>query len=323
MTLLTKLGISEEKIEKYLVELFLSDEDLKNHGSLKEPILDLIRSGGKRLRPALLITGAGFGRPLQNDDDVYKAAALAEAIHLSSLVHDDVIDNSMTRRSERSLNAKLGGRRAVLAGSYIFCRAVEVFFKEKDTNDHKLINNGMMAMCLGELRQIEGKFDIDIDVKGYLKKSAAKTAKLISACLLLGAYIAEADIKTLRILAKAGLEIGTAFQIVDDILDFTKKSDELGKPSGSDLLNGNVTLPVIYAKADILMKYPDVFEKRDKRTLLAAAQLAGSDMFINRCYKLCDRFLDKAKKRIELIEGFSEAKDKLYDIIGYIANRDH
>jgi heptaprenyl diphosphate synthase len=324
MTLLERLDIDREKLEKSLEDIFLEDMDLGKNSSLLPILKELVKARGKRLRPALLITGALFGPDNdENINGIYRAAAVIEAIHLSSLIHDDIIDRSVTRRSRPSLNKELGSGRAVFAGSYIFTRAVELMTEYTERSNHEKINDGMRMMCLGELDQIENRFDFGTDIRKYIKKSEAKTARLISACLYTGAMMAKADKAVVAKLEKIGMEIGIAFQIVDDILDFTQSDEVLGKPAGNDLQNGNITLPVIYAIEEIKAALPSIMRDPKKEDLLKAVDIIKGSDAIKKSYDLCSRFIEKARRRLGQIRGSEAAKKHLETIIEYIVAREY
>jgi len=324
MTLLERLDIDTDKLEKCLEDIFLEDMDLGKNSDLLSVLKELVKSGGKRLRPALLITGARFGPDYdENINGIYKAAAVIEAIHMSSLIHDDIIDNSVTRRSRPSLNKELGAARAVFAGSYIFTRAVELMTEYTERSNHEKINNGMRMMCLGEIDQIENRFDFDRGISGYLRKSEAKTARLISACLYTGAVMAKADKGVASKLEKIGMEIGIAFQIVDDILDFTQSNEVLGKPSGNDLRNGNITLPVIYAMEEIKSALPSIMTDPKEEDLAKAVEIVKGSDAIKKSYDVCSRFIEKARRRLGQIKGSEAAKKHMEIIIDYIVAREY
>jgi heptaprenyl diphosphate synthase len=322
MPITDDLDINTGMIEKYLREFFLEDMDLVPESHLSLVISGLIGTGGKRLRPALLITGAKFGEKFKrNEKAVYRAAALIEAVHLSSLIHDDIIDRSQTRRNKATLYSELGSRKAVFAGSYIFSRAAELLSEYIGYDKYSRINNGLRAMCRSEIRQIENRFDFNTGLLEYLRKSRAKTAKLISTCLFTGAVMGGADDETADRLEVIGTEIGMAFQITDDILDFTQKSEVFGKPTGSDLKSGNVTLPLIYAMDDILKLMPGFITDVRQENLDRAIDIVKQCGAIEKSYVFCKRLLDRSAGKLEKIRAGKEAKDDLGRIIEYIYTR--
>lgn len=322
MTLLERLGIDEDEIERYLEELFCEDLDLLKNSLLFDAVIKLVRSGGKRIRPALLIIASRFGdKAEENKKEAYRAAAVVEAVHLSSLIHDDIIDKSDMRRNMRTLNAELGNRRAVFAGNYIFSRATELLAENTESDSHIKVNKSMKMMCRGELKQIEQRFDFNLSLKGYFARAEAKTARLMSACLYSGAFIGGAGNETLRLLEKTGHDLGIAFQIVDDMLDFTQDNAALGKPAGSDLISGIITLPTILAMDDIIREMPDFIRDVNKNTLNKAVCIIKESEAIEKCRVICNKFITRANKQVGRIAGRANAKRSLLMLMDFIRTR--
>ncbi len=214
-------------------------------GQISEPALKAIEAGGKRLRPALVMISADVGGAL-DDPRVMQACGAVELVHLASLVHDDVLDASNTRRGVSTINAEYGQRRAVIIGDYLFGLAFDLLAKG---NNNALIGplaKASVELSRGELRQRQTLRRLDQTVDDYLEKTYAKTAALFVAACMMGARAAGLGPKEEGLLEDYAGSLGMAFQIYDDILDFTGTEGELGKPVGSDLREGTVTLPIIY-----------------------------------------------------------------------------
>ena len=200
--------------------------------------------GGKRLRPILvLLSGRLLGEP---NETLTRMAAVVEMIHTATLVHDDVIDLAKTRRGRPTINVVWGNHTSVLAGDWLYMQAFQVALRERQFSILDVLINLTQMMVEGELMQLEtiGKF---VAEDQYMELIDRKTASLFSACARLGAISTGADEETERRLGEYAWNLGIAFQLVDDILDFTSREKILGKPVGNDLREGKVTLPLIYA----------------------------------------------------------------------------
>jgi heptaprenyl diphosphate synthase len=225
------------EVEEALHSIFAKAE-----GVTRDICLSL-NSGGKRIRPALVIlSGLCFS---DLSFEMVNTGVAAELIHMASLVHDDVIDKSFTRRGKRSVNAVYGNRYAVLAGDFLFAKAFSILSSYNLAKSMKYFTDAIEQMCDGELNQAEDSFDYKISIDRYFKRIAQKTGILISSCCRSGASVAGADDEYVNILRDYGMDLGCAFQIIDDILDFNGDETKLGKPVGNDIANGDITLPVI------------------------------------------------------------------------------
>ncbi len=214
----------------------------KARGIIKDACYALLNAGGKRIRPLLTVHAALCFGPLTTD--TINSAAAAELIHMASLVHDDVIDKAETRRGKPTVNCLYGNTGAVLTGDYMFAEAFKVLATCQLLPSMQYLVEAIQAMCDGEVNQAKDSFGYSC-TEGYLCRIAKKTGMLLAACCKSGAATAGATPQEIAALGEYGLNLGYAFQIVDDILDFTSAPQTLGKPTGSDIVNGNVTLPVI------------------------------------------------------------------------------
>ena len=208
----------------------------------------IFAAGGKRLRPRLVILGAGTAPPAP--EAVVDVALAAELVHTASLVHDDVIDDAHTRRGRATVNERWGNRTAVLAGDFLFARAFDLLARHRQYGVVELMTGAIAAMCQGEIEQAGSLFDCNITEDAYLARIRKKTACLFGACCRAGAALSAAAPPLLRHFYAFGVELGLAFQITDDILDLSADPVSLGKPVGNDLAQGVLTLPVIRALQD-------------------------------------------------------------------------
>lgn len=205
---------------------------------------------GKRLRPLLVILCGKAVNP-KNTASLIKAGMAVELIHMASLVHDDIIDQSYYRRGKPTLNSSWGEKQAVLAGDFLFAQAFDLLAAQELSPVLKIMVKTISDMCIGEIDQLNQAYNPNLTERDYFTRIEKKTAKLLSSSCLAGALIAGANQETLRSLEIYGMNLGYAFQITDDLLDYTGESSVMGKPAGQDLASGNLTLPMIY-----LLRHP-------------------------------------------------------------------
>jgi octaprenyl-diphosphate synthase len=210
----------------------------------------LQQSGGKRLRPALLLLCARFsggGEVEARRKTAVQLGAVVEMIHAATLVHDDVIDVAQTRRGRPSANVQWGNHTCVLAGDWLYMQAFQVALRERNFHVLDLLISLTQMMVEGELIQLDRIGRIDITEADCMEVADRKTACLFSACAKLGSVSAGADTAAEEKLGEFAWNLGMAFQLIDDLLDFTSREQTLGKPVGGDLKEGKVTLPLVYA----------------------------------------------------------------------------
>ncbi|GAA0134666.1 heptaprenyl diphosphate synthase component II [Paenibacillus sp. YSY-4.3] len=326
MNLNAQLGISLRAVDKEIENMVKFDKDVPRSSELARSILELIRSGGKRVRPLMVIVGSRFG-PAPDEGKVWRLAAAAEFIHAASLIHDDVIDDSPVRRGDKAMHIKLGINRAIHVGNYMSARVIElisVYSAERERYAYELSSLVTTQLCLGEYQQLSHLFDYDVTVDQYLEKSKNKTAQLMAACLRIGALSAGADEQTADLLYSFGEKLGMSFQIRDDILDFTQSSEKLGKPAGSDLRSGQVTLPVLFALQDaglaariraIGAHTPAGYTNE----VITAIQSCGA---LQKTEALSKQYLDEAQQIINRLSGGYPAHRDLEALLGFFGGRE-
>lgn len=280
--------------------------------------------GGKRLRPILvLLCGRLFGPSSPN---LVRMAAVVEMIHTATLVHDDVIDMAKTRRGRPSINVVWGNHTSVLAGDWLYMQAFNVALRERNFAILDLLINLTQAMVEGELLQLERIGKIGVTEADYMELIDRKTASLFSACARLGALCSSADDQEQR-LGEYAWNLGIAFQLVDDILDFTSREKILGKPVGNDLREGKVTLPLIYA-----LEAATPEERKQVETVLADGnydqvpfgkilQLLNRYQGIERAQERARSFTEKAR---QIISEFPESpfQRALFCVTDLVTERD-
>lgn len=302
-------------IEKTLEETVEAESPL-----IRQASLHLLQAGGKRIRPVFVLLGGKFGN---YDIHTMKNVAVAlELIHMASLVHDDVIDDAELRRGRPTIKAKWDNRIAMYTGDYIFARSLELMTNISDPLAHKILSETIVELCVGEIEQIKDKYQFDQHLKDYLRRIKRKTALLIAASCQLGAVAAQVDVSIHKKLFQFGYYVGMAFQITDDVLDFTGTEKDLGKPAGGDLLQGNITLPVLFAMENeqIRSQVVKVHENMDRLEMNEIIDLIIKSGAIEKSLAISDRYLQKALSVLkELPEN--RAKKTLRDIALYIGKR--
>jgi heptaprenyl diphosphate synthase len=326
MKLHETLNINLPRVNKAIEHIVKSDKDVPSSSIISKSILSLIRSGGKRVRPLLVIVGSRFGTQAPGHRQIQLAAA-AEFIHAASLVHDDIIDRSDMRRGQPSLHIITGVSEAVYIGSYMSARIIELLSADTSGRNHYVHDLSAIAtaqLCLGEYEQLEHRYDYDLTLEQYLEKSRNKTAQLLATCLRVGALSTEADPAIAELLYTFGDHLGMSFQIQDDLLDFTQTSELLGKPSGSDLIQGQVTLPVIYAlqKPELAAVIRSIHATSTSVEINDAIDAIRSSGALEQTEQLSHYYLEKAQSIIDELSSFPAHRD-LQCLLHYFAGRDH
>lgn len=232
-------------------ELALVEEEFERQARSNIQVIayigDYLReSGGKRVRPALtLLANRAVGGDASRVN-VVRMATVMEFLHTATLVHDDIIDNAETRRNRPSINSRFGNQTAVLMGDWLYMSAFETSLQERSLTVLDILTAVTRKMTEGELMQLTLLGRADVSEDQYFDVLRRKTAYLFSACCEIGAILGGCGEDERSALRDYGMNLGTAFQLVDDILDFTSDEDSLGKAAGVDLLEGKVTLPLIY-----------------------------------------------------------------------------
>lgn len=295
-----KLLYSDLKPELDLIEKELEVAVGSNSLLLNEASLHLLQAGGKRIRPVFVLLAGKFGN--YNADVMKQVAVPLELIHMASLVHDDVIDDSEMRRGQATVKAQWNNSVAMYTGDFILARALEYITVIEDPKIHSILSKTMIEVCRGEIIQIEDKFKLDQTMRDYLRRIKRKTALLISSSCELGAAVSGTDAETAARLRRFGYFIGMSFQITDDILDFTSSDEELGKPAGSDFIQGNITLPVLLARKD-----PEVYSRLKEAVAkemsdaerMEIVKMIRTSPALQEAKAISDQYLEKALKELD------------------------
>lgn len=235
-------------------ELRVVEDALRKAASLDPPevgrsMVELLEAGGKRIRPALVLLASMCGT--YDPDRTIPAAMAVEVTHAATLVHDDVIDRSATRRGRPTVAAALGDEPAIVIGDFYFARAYEYASWTRTPEVVAVLAKAVMDICTGEVRQQSIRYRYSTGVDEYMQRIQAKTATLLAACCDIGALLGGLDSARREALRSYGRSLGLAFQIADDVLDYTGTEGEVGKPIGHDILEGFATLPMMLASVDL------------------------------------------------------------------------
>ena len=282
----------------------------------------LLQAGGKRMRPALSLLGAKFCR--YSLEEVLPLAVALELIHVATLIHDDVIDDSLARRGAPTVNAKWGKRIATNVGDYILAKSLHLIstYEVKKPEIPQVFSDISSKMCEGEFRQIEDAFDTEQGARDYFYRVKRKTAYLLTASVYLGAVACDGAREVCLPLRRFGNNIGMAFQITDDILDMVADREELGKLTGEDLCQGVITLPVIYAmqcspQKERLSELAGKFSKTDEE-IQEAIEIVKECGAIDHAFTVVNKYLSKAKDELEALPDIPARNNLLWiaDFIG-------
>jgi len=293
--LFNQINSDLQRVEKELTKFVETDFPI-----LQDSAVHLLSAGGKRLRPAFtLLAGKFYGYSLEK---LMPVAMALELIHMSSLVHDDIVA-SMTRRGRPTVKAKWGNIVSIETGDYLFAKSLVLISKIDHPEVARILAEISVEMCQGEIQQIKSSFDVEQNLKQYYYRIKRKTALLISACCKLGALVSGAPRRQVWALGAYGHSLGMAFQIVDDVLDITAKPSEFGKPIGGDLRQGIMTLPMILAlkltsepaRLKVLLGQIDKTEEEVAETI----GLIKATKAIDESMRLVDLYVQKAKRHLQ------------------------
>jgi len=251
-------------------------------------------------------------------------AMAVELMHLATLVHDDTIDNSAVRWGRPPINKLWGTEQAVLLGDYLFAQAGELVAKTDNLPVIKLLPHTLMIITSGEIAQSHSAFNLEQTREHYMHRIASKTAALFILATESGAILSDASEEAVRIMRDYGHNLGIAFQIVDDILDFIGTEEEMGKPVGSDLSQGTLTLPAML----LLEQYPgednpvrQLFEAGSGEHYISQAiEQVRNSPIIQECFEVAAGYCDRACQRLERLPD-TEARKSLYELADFIINR--
>src|SRR5436309_9042744 len=255
--LLASIQPDLDQVDATFQERATSGLDILNSASMHA-----LGSPGKRLRTALTLLSGKMKTYRFNK--LLPLSVAFEMVHLATLIHDDIVDNALTRRGNPTVNALCCNNIAILLSDYYFAKTAELIADINDNRIDHLFSDTVATVCEGTIMEMMTSGRIDLTVKSYYEKTSHKTACLIAACCKGGAIVSQASDQEIEHLHRYGMNLGIAFQIIDDILDYTENQQTIGKPAGNDLRQGMVTLPLIYA----LQKQPQNGHYQQVKSLL-------------------------------------------------------
>jgi len=291
--------------------------------NVQKYVKDMLTSGGKLLRPAYFLMCAKMG-PDYDSQEAPSIAAAIELLHIATLIHDDVIDDAKLRRGVPTIKEKFGNNYAIYTGDYLFAVCFKILSKNAKNLSNIEFNTGMMEKILaGELNQLNNKYNQKITIREYLKQISGKTAELFASSCYLGAETSNASQNMKNLVRKIGRNIGMAFQILDDILDYTQDQATIGKPVLTDIRQGIYSLPVIYAiqkNEEQMLAYLSKKEHIREQELEAVLNLILKSGAIESAKLLAKKYTDKSLTLIrKLPEG--EYKEQMREITMSLLNR--
>ncbi|MBX7147992.1 polyprenyl synthetase family protein [bacterium] len=286
----------------------------------------VIQNGGKRLRPILTILSSKVCGA--RDDSGVRVGAAIEFLHTASLLHDDVIDNAQIRRGKKSANNNWGNQVSVLVGDFFYCRAMDILVNQGSLKVLRVITDAVTTTTEGEIFEITKTNDVELTEADYMKIIDGKTAALIAASCQAGGILGGASEELQLSLYKFGHYVGLAFQLMDDILDYTADEKEFGKVNGGDLKEGKLTLPLIAA-----MKKSNNEERHFIKNILLSTSMKPEDFSrvldlikkydgIQETIILAKSYVSKAKESLDYLRPSLE-KEALINIADYITERRH
>lgn len=308
-------------------DLQVLTQNLKKLVGARHPILYaaaeyLFGAGGKRVRPAIVLL---ISRATMLEQDITprhrRLAEITEMIHTSSLVHDDVVDESEVRRGVPTVNSQFGNRVAVLAGDFLFGQSAWYLANLDNLEVVKLLSEVIKDMAEGEIQQGLNRFNTGLTLDAYLEKTYCKTASLIANSSKAAGLLSGVKDEVAENLYRYGRHLGLAFQIVDDIFDFTGSTEALGKPAGSDLKSGNLTAPVLFALEE--KPYLEVLIEREfaqEQDLEQAIALIKESQGLKRARELAAHHAQLAVQQLTILLP-SESRQALIDMADYVLER--
>jgi geranylgeranyl pyrophosphate synthase len=308
-------------------ELELVEERLRQaveveHSFLKPILSYLLDSGGKRVRPALVILASKSHH--SELDKAVSLGASVELLHTATLVHDDLLDGSLLRRGNPTLNMSLSIQAVILVGDYLFARAAELAAATESVPIVSIFARTLMTICSGELTQVFNRGSRCRTREDYYQSIYSKTASLFAASTEAGGLLSGTQASTVEALRAYGYHLGMAFQILDDILDFVGSEKELGKPIGSDLRQGTVTLPLLlflemHPEVDLLSSIFEEPQGREERIQTLIDMVANSTA-IESAREEAERFTAESKRAIQHLPD-NEYRQVMLDLADYLSER--
>jgi heptaprenyl diphosphate synthase len=293
---------------------------------LKQSSLHLMKAGGKRIRPVFVLLAGEFGT---YDLHTLKHIAVPlELIHMATLVHDDVIDDANTRRGQLTVRSKWDNRVAMYTGDFIFAKSLLEVTKLPNPRIHQILAKAIVQMCIGEMEQIRLFFQLDQTLRDYLLRIKRKTALLLAISCQLGAIAAQAEEHSVQSLYDFGYFVGMAFQVTDDLLDIEGTEAQIGKPPGSDIRQGNITLPYLLAmqvegaEGPVRSLLEQIKQKQEPRLVEQLVALMRVHPALQETRRIARKYIERALTALEDLPDGKARKD-LRKIAAFIEERSY
>lgn len=289
---------------------------------LNEIIKKYFLNGGKRVRVLLLLMCAKLGNFELNKKDIIRMASTVEIIHTASLIHDDIIDNAEIRRGSVTMNKLHGDEFALRVGDYLFAVVLREVARFDDERVHYYLADTLKELCIGELIQEDGLYNINTRRLDYLKKIKRKTAILIAFACVAGSIVSKASDENIKSAFSYGYYLGMSYQIIDDYLDFAGGAENLGKEVGQDLMNGNITLPALLAKeknSELFSDFTRDTTDEEKEEIINF--IKNDEEILMNTLNISRRYLEKAQISIENLNP--NVKSELTFIMNKLARREN
>jgi len=303
-----------------LVEAVFDSLKEVDYGPLGEMLSMVLGGGGKLLRPALALLSGRFGEYDLNR--LVPLAASVELLHTATLVHDDVIDNASTRRGRPTVNSAFLNSTTVMVGDFLFAHAAEQVCRTDSIRVIRLFADTLMVMAKGEIRQDLAAYDSRQTIRDYLHRIGGKTASLFSTACEGGAIVSRAPEPWIEALRDYGYNLGMAFQVVDDILDYAGDEEQMGKPVGSDLMQGTLTLPslLLMERQPKLNPVEKYFARPTRERLAQAVAMVRTSGILDESYGMARDFCGRATYALARLPD-NPHRQTLIDLTEYILER--
>ena len=304
-----------------MVEEKLKSYALVDRPWVAEPLNYVLESSGKRIRPGLTLLAGKFYK--YDLESLVPMAAAIELFHNATLVHDDAVDNALTRRGKAAVNRMWGEDIAVLLGDYLFAVSADLVCSIGNIRVMSLFARTLTEISGGQLRETFSAYSWQRSRQDYYEQIYSKTASLFEAATGTGSVLSEAPESAVEALMSYGRNLGIAFQVIDDILDFTGDEREMGKPVGGDLMQGTLTLPAIMLiEQDSGMRLvQEVFEQRgDREKVDRVIEMIRSSTILDECYSIASDFCNKACRELEILPD-TPSRKSLMDLAAYVIER--
>lgn len=332
MEKISKADLSLANLKKLIEKEFIeTDKLIKNQINSdidRIPLLSrhIINLGGKRLRPILTLSCAKMLK-VKNKNHI-KLAAAVELLHTATLLHDDVVDESNYRRGKKTSHILWDNKSSILVGDFLLGKAFQLMVETKSLECLEILSNAASIIAEGEVFQLVETNNVNIKKNNYIKIIESKTAALFSSACVVGGIVSGANRTQKKNLFNFGKNLGTAFQLIDDAMDYDGLSSKMGKNNGDDFFEGKITLPVILAIKDSNKEEKDFWEKvfnketRNKSDLKKAKKIIKEKNTINKTLKLANEYGNNAKKIMQKFES-NLIRDGLIDLVNFSLIRNH